>query len=69
MVELFTIGCFGRMPSVVIRPVAYVAARKLPTAAEVERAPLATNGPGPNPLGGLAGTYRHHPFEYHGRAI
>jgi hypothetical protein len=37
MVELFTVGCFGRSPSVVIRPVACIAAHKLPTAAEVER--------------------------------
>jgi hypothetical protein len=37
MVELFTVGCFGRTPSVVIGPVAYVTARKLPTAAKVER--------------------------------
>jgi hypothetical protein len=37
MVELFTAGFFGRSPSVVIRPVAYVAAHKLPTAAKVER--------------------------------
>jgi len=41
MVELFTVGYFGRTPSVVIRPVACVAAYKLPTAAEVERAWLA----------------------------
>ena len=37
MVELFAAGCFGRSPSVVIRPVAYVTAHKLPTAAKVER--------------------------------
>jgi hypothetical protein len=38
MVELFTVGYLRRTPSVVIRPVAYVAVCKLPTAAEVERA-------------------------------
>lgn len=69
MVELFTVGFFGRTPSVIIRPVAYVTAHKLPTAAEVERTCKPINGSGPNPLAGLVGTFQHHPFEHHGRAI
>ena len=48
MVELFTVGFFGRTPSVVIRPVASVAAGKLPTTAKVVRAKR------PHPLEGLA---------------
>lgn len=48
MVELFTVGFFGRTPSVVIRPVASVTAGKLPTTAEVVRAKR------PHPLEGLA---------------
>lgn len=58
MVELFTVGCFGRTPDVIIRPVAYVTAHKLPTAAEVERTCKPINGPGPNPLVGFVGTFQ-----------
>ncbi len=47
MVELFTVGFFGRTPSVVIRPVASVTAGKLPTTAKVVRAT------GPHPLEGF----------------
>jgi hypothetical protein len=47
MVELFTAGLLSRTPSVVIRPVACVAADKLPTTAEVERALQ------PEPPGGI----------------
>ncbi len=60
MVELFTVGFFGRTPSVVICPVANVAAGKLPTTAKVVRAKR------PHPLEGLVRRGGHHPFENHG---
>jgi len=37
MVELFTVGCFVRTPSLVIGPVLALASQKLPTPVEVER--------------------------------
>lgn len=55
MVELFAVGFFGRTPSSVVCPVACVAARKLPTAAKVERAECAFV---PNPPEGLVPTHR-----------
>ena len=51
MVELFATGFFSPAPSIVICPVACVTARRLPTAAKVERAEYPFV---PNPLEGLA---------------
>jgi hypothetical protein len=51
MVELFAAGLFSRAPSIVVCPVARVAAYRLPTTAEVERAERAFV---PNPLEGLS---------------
>ena len=64
MVELFTVGFFGRTPSVVIRPVARVSARKLPTTAKVVRAFLAKEAR--TPWRDWFAARERHPFENHG---
>ena len=64
MVELFTVGFFGRTPSVITRPVASVAADKLPTTAKVVRAILANEAR--TPWRDWFAARERHPFENHG---